>query len=276
VGFPGFNITHEYTDALFDSEVDCIYVATPIATHYMLVKNAIQSGKNVICEKPLVVSLKQVLHLYSLADEKKVKLHQVLMYQHHKQYQKLKSFIARTDFGKLKRVYISFKIPHLNLSDIRYSSDMCGGALYDVGFYPISLAISLFPMASFVSSVLTTEDGYDVDLAGSAIMKCNDIIIDLSWAIGSCYENLITLDYSQNRVLFERIFSKPETLDVNAKIFDNFGGWEIENIGEDDQFANMFINLLGDEVSPSSTDVDRLVSVKTIEILEMIKSKNKQ
>ena len=68
-----YGIKKTYTDnekMMVDPDVDTVYVAVPNFLHYEIAKEALEHGKNVICEKPFVESTEQAKELKRLADEK--------------------------------------------------------------------------------------------------------------------------------------------------------------------------------------------------------------
>jgi predicted dehydrogenase len=64
--YPDVALTTNYQD-LLDSDVDAIAIATPVKTHYALVKQALLAGKHVLVEKPLTANVRQAAELVALA-----------------------------------------------------------------------------------------------------------------------------------------------------------------------------------------------------------------
>ncbi len=80
----GFAVTHEienaygsYEELLKDTEIDVVYVGSINPQHLTLAKMAINLGKNVLCEKPMGMNLKETQELVQLAREKKIFLMEV-------------------------------------------------------------------------------------------------------------------------------------------------------------------------------------------------------
>lgn len=229
-----------------------VYIATPISTHYNLIELALLNGKNVICEKPVCVEIEKLNYLYDLAKDKKLALNQVLMYKYHKAYDYLKKIIDTKAYGTLVSVESSFKIPHLHPSDIRYNKAMLGGAKYDVGFYPLSLAFLLSDKVTLLESSSWTDPKLQVDLKGGALFDCNGFVFKSMWSIGSDYENYVKLKFDTNiELVINRFFSKPHDYVVTAEISNYYEQGQVV-IGSDDQFLNMFENYLS---SKDSIDV---------------------
>lgn len=260
------NFVDNISDVLNDDNVDFIYIATPISTHYQYSKQALAKGRNVICEKPITVTTAELDELYQIAKETNCNLYQVEMYKYHKQFQKLKEVLTSGVYGELKQATFSFKIPHFSQADIRYDPAQAGGALYDVGFYPISAAMTLFPTAQLEYSTLRSEPSYKVDLQGLALFTVGEqTLIDCQWSIGSCYENKIMFDFSTHRIVVERAFSKPHTLKTTIQIYSSSGEQIVIETGCDDQFLNMFSYLAIDKATTRELAESTRRTIKTIE-----------
>lgn len=65
--YPSARCASDVTDLFHDSELDAVAIATPVGTHYDLVKRALNNGKHVLVEKPLAASVAQAEELVELA-----------------------------------------------------------------------------------------------------------------------------------------------------------------------------------------------------------------
>ncbi len=99
--YPEVEFTGDYREVLRSGEVDAVVVATPGKTHREIAGAALESGKDVLCEKPLAVSSAECRELNSLAGRKK----RVLMVGHIFMYnagiQKIKQYIESEKMGKV-------------------------------------------------------------------------------------------------------------------------------------------------------------------------------
>ena len=78
---------------LNSTEVDVVYIATPIGVHFSLAKQAIEAGKHVWCEKPLTCRYIDTQTLVSLAEERGKVLTESFMYLYHSQFHRVKRFV---------------------------------------------------------------------------------------------------------------------------------------------------------------------------------------
>ena len=137
------NVKVRSLDSNIGPKIRWVYIATPISTHYDLACKFLNLGKNVICEKPLSDSPNMAMRLFDIAKKNMVVLQEVCMYKHHRQYAHLQSLVEQKREA-IKTFSAQFTIPHLARDNFRYQRQLGGGALRDVGFYPISIISSLF------------------------------------------------------------------------------------------------------------------------------------
>jgi predicted dehydrogenase len=94
---------------LEDKNIKAVVIATPIDTHYELVKKVLLSGKSVLSEKPLVLKLKEALELEKIADKKKLLLLTEFTYTFSKAVEKAKKIIDSGAIGKIESMELSLK-----------------------------------------------------------------------------------------------------------------------------------------------------------------------
>ena len=111
--------------------------STPPKEHFLTSKLILNSGFNLIVEKPICVSNLQYSILKKIADKKGLFLFENMMYFFSKQFLILNKEIERLD--QFKKIDIVFSIPNFNHNSFRKSYEIENSLLYDVGCYPISL-----------------------------------------------------------------------------------------------------------------------------------------
>lgn len=238
---------------LADPDVDAVYVATPISSHFEYATAALEAGKHVLCEKPLAQFLSQAKDLVALADRKGLLLGEMAMYRYHQQYLALRNLIAdKASAGeRLLGLRARFSIPDLSPGDIRYRADMGGGALLDVGYYPLSLIVSLLGWPDDVSTCGFVSPELGVDLSGQAFMRFGSVGAQCFWAIGATYANEVEISFSRSTYAVPRAFSKPpEFVTQIARTEPNGQQGDPLIIPGDDQFCN----ILAEFVSAMRTD----------------------
>lgn len=113
--YPDIDTTSDFSTILKRRDVDAVAIATPAASHYAIVKEALLSGKDVLVEKPLALTEDEGKELVCLADER----HRILMVNHilryHPAVKKLKQLLLKGALGKIHYIYSS----RLNMGKLR-------------------------------------------------------------------------------------------------------------------------------------------------------------
>jgi Predicted dehydrogenases and related proteins len=160
--------------------VDIVYVASPNGLHYQQVMTLLKGGKHVICEKPIFITLKELERAYRLAEEQHVFLFQAIRNIQTPVFKKLKEELHRAgtlrsavlqliQYSSRYDLYLEGKVTNI------FSSQFAGGALEDLGVYPLSAAIALFgPPADSAYYPVMLSSG--VDGSGTLVLKYKDFV----------------------------------------------------------------------------------------------------
>ena len=230
---------------LNSTEVDVVYIATPIGVHFSLAKQAIEAGKHVWCEKPLTCRYIDTQTLVSLAEERGKVLTESFMYLYHSQFHRVKKFV--NDSKGVYSVICRFGIPALDRPGFRNSSELCGGALWDVATYTVSALLPLFPnqQVKVIFSEMLTKKGLQVDNEGRAVLRFSQgPTAYLEWGVGVAYKNEIDLWAKDSSFFTDKIFSKPKDYRPQYQIRDLNGNESLENGEQSEQFIDMFHHFL--------------------------------
>ncbi len=139
---------------LDDSDVQAVYVATPHACHPEAVRAALDAGRAVLCEKPLAVDPATVAALHAHARDREVPLVEGWMYRAHPQLERALALVRGGAIGELERLESGFCFA-ADVPDTHRLRDpgLGGGAILDVGGYPVSLAMRV------AAAVAPDDDG---------------------------------------------------------------------------------------------------------------------
>jgi D-xylose 1-dehydrogenase (NADP+, D-xylono-1,5-lactone-forming) len=129
-----------YEALLADPDIDVIYNPLPNHLHAQWSIKAMQAGKHVLCEKPLALTLAEIDAMAAAAHEHGRVLAEAFMYRHHPQTLKVKQLVDGGAIGRLQLIRGAFTFNIAQEDDIRLKPEMGGGAIWDVGCYPISYA----------------------------------------------------------------------------------------------------------------------------------------
>lgn len=158
-------------EAMFaDPEIDVVYISLPNSLHAEWTVKAADAGKHVVCEKPIVPTLPELDRIEDAAARNGVTIFEAFMYLHHPQTLTVRRMLAEGRVGKLQliRSWFSFYLPPEQSSNIRLRPELAGGAHWDVGVYPNSLAITMVdapPLDVWAQQVMG-ETGVDVSMIG--------------------------------------------------------------------------------------------------------------
>ena len=126
-----------YEGLLASPEVDAVYIPLPNTMHVEWAQRAIAAGKHVLCEKPLAMRAEEIDTLIAARDRSGLVVGEAFMVAHHPQWKHARSLIANGRIGRLVMVEGSFSYRNLDSSNIRNRRELGGGALRDIGVYPI-------------------------------------------------------------------------------------------------------------------------------------------
>ncbi|MDC3248389.1 aldo/keto reductase [Gammaproteobacteria bacterium] len=179
--------------------IDAIYIATPHSTHYEYCLSAIRNKKHILCEKPLTVNHLESMVLLNLAKESNVFLMEAFMYRTHPQTANIldslnvfqdskEEIIIESSFGFTAELSESHRLRNPMLG---------GGAILDVGCYPLSISklIAGRIQGELFSDPESIEasgriDSTGVDLQSTASLVFSDRIkAEISCAIDEEYSN---------------------------------------------------------------------------------------
>ena len=161
-GIKGFGSYEE----LVNSDVDAIYVATPHQAHCENTILALKAGKPVLCEKPFAVTAIQAKAMANAAKVNNLLLMEAMWTRYLPHIQKVRELMH--ELGEIHNVQADHgqSLLHINrLTDPNYA----GGALLDLGIYPVSFTYFVFGKPEKVTAKGVVENG--VDLQTSAIFE---------------------------------------------------------------------------------------------------------
>ncbi len=159
-----------YEQVIAAPDVDAIYVALPNHLHAEWTAAALRAGKAVLCEKPLCTSVAETEALLGVARESSSLLWEAFVFPFHEQFSRLVEAIQSAAIGDLREIQTNFYFRLRNRQNIRLSPDMYGGAVNDVGCYPVRLAQLLFGAAPTDVSAMVTWAPEGVDEETQAVL----------------------------------------------------------------------------------------------------------
>ncbi|MDP5169992.1 MAG: Gfo/Idh/MocA family oxidoreductase [Bacteroidia bacterium] len=166
------NAYDSYEALVADPEVDIVYVATPHTFHYDLTMMCIEAGKHVLCEKPMGINARQVQDMICAAREKQVYLMEGLWTYFLPVWKRIREWLDAGLIGDVRLFQADFSFLGTDDLDSRlYNPGLAGGALLDIGIYPIVMSYWLFGRNPIEVASLATLSSTGVDASSAYLFK---------------------------------------------------------------------------------------------------------
>ena len=162
-----------YQEMAEDPAVDLVYVATPHSHHYAHVKLCLEYGRNVLCEKAFMVNSSQAREVVRLAREKRLLLAEAIWTRYMPSRALIREAVDSGIIGEVTSLTanLGYVVKH---KERLIRSDLGGGALLDLGVYPVNFALMVFGDDYEEVSADAVLSGEGVDLQNSITLKWKD------------------------------------------------------------------------------------------------------
>ncbi len=153
-----------YQALIEDPGIDALYIPLPNSLHAQWTIAALRAGKPVLCEKPLCGTLADTEQVLAVARQTGTLLWDAFVFPFSEQMRRIATLVSDGAIGGLAEIQSSFHFRVGRPDDIRMSADLQGGALLDVGCYPVRLAQELFGPRHLSAWAASEPGGQGVDL----------------------------------------------------------------------------------------------------------------
>ena len=162
-----------YQEMAEDPAVDLVYVATPHSHHYAHVRLCLEHGRNVLCEKAFMVNSSQAREVVRLAREKRLLLAEAIWTRYMPSRALIREAVDSGIIGEVTSLTanLGYVVKH---KERLIRSDLGGGALLDLGVYPVNFALMVFGDDYEEVSADAVLSGEGVDLQNSITLKWKD------------------------------------------------------------------------------------------------------
>jgi predicted dehydrogenase len=154
-----------YEELFKDEEIDIVYIATPHVSHAELSINAMKNGKHVLCEKPLGLNVNEARRMIETSKRTNLFFMEALWTRFNPTFVEVLKRIKNDEIGEVNHINadFAFKSNH-SLESRVYNLALGGGAILDIGIYPVFLAYALLgnPEKITASSIFQEETGADI------------------------------------------------------------------------------------------------------------------
>ena len=161
-----------YEELIDDPDVEAIYNPLPNHLHVPWSIRAAEAGKHVLCEKPIALSAAEARELLAVRDRTGVQIGEAFMVRTHPQWLAVKQLVDDGRIGELRLAVGHFSYFRRDPTDIRSRREWGGGALLDIGCYPITLSRWLFGAEPIsVAGQIDRDPDFDVDRLSSGLLR---------------------------------------------------------------------------------------------------------
>tara|TARA_B100000575_G_C23043232_1_gene600466 strand:+ start:136 stop:1074 length:939 start_codon:yes stop_codon:yes gene_type:complete len=130
---------HSYENLMRREDIDAIYISTLNNTHVDLIKQISKFGKKILCEKPVSLSLEDLIELNNLFNKEDIQFYEAIAYYSHPQTSEITSILEKYSLGEIKSIECNFGFKaRFKPTSRLFDKSLGGGSIFDLGCYPIS------------------------------------------------------------------------------------------------------------------------------------------
>lgn len=196
-------VHRDYRALLADPGIDLVYVATPPATHAALAHQIAAAGKHALIEKPFALDAAEAEQMLYHARTRGVQLFEAMHAPHHLLFGEIAGIVAGGSLGRIRRASAGFAtIIAEDAGEFRWDPALGGGALMDLGVYPMALCRALFGEAFEVDSV-DVAPRRGVDARMSAALRFGDIAVTIGCSMVDPFDAWLCIEGDKGRLVVD-------------------------------------------------------------------------
>lgn len=197
-----------YEELLTRDDVDAVYLPLPVMLHAEWITRALSAGKHVLAEKPMTGDHDTTVRLLDQARAAGLVLMENFMFLRHTQHARVRELLDT--IGQPRYFSSTFTIPPKPPGDIRYHPDTGGGALLDIGVYPLLAALRfLGPDLQVTGATVRVRE---VVLGGNVLLHTPDgVAAHVAFGMEHAYRASYEFAGSTGTLATDRVFTPPAT-----------------------------------------------------------------
>lgn len=212
-----------YEELLGDRDIEAVYIPLPNHLHAEWTIAAAEAGKHVMCEKPMAMTSAQAREMIAACESAGVKLMEAFMYRHHPLWEATRLLIEQGVIGELTVVDSVFSYFNDDPHNIRNIREAGGGALYDIGCYPVNVSRMLFGSEpTEVKSSVRRDETMGIDTVVSAILRFGEGTATFVCSTRMEPDQSVDIYGTEGRLKVEIPFNIPP--DRPTRLFETRGG----------------------------------------------------
>jgi predicted dehydrogenase len=223
-----------YQEMLESGQVDAVYISLPNHLHAEWSIRAMHAGVHVLCEKPFALTLDEVDKMIETSQATGRVLAEAFMYRHHPQTKIVGDFVRSGELGEVTTIMGAFHFAMPGRENVRLVPEWGGGALWDIGVYPMSYAQYIFggPPEEVFGMQWLGDSGVDEIFSGQmryasgafAQLSCSFLtpfhtFVEITGTKGRLYLNrpFVGMDEGEGQATFTPEEGDPKVLTVPEK-----------------------------------------------------------
>jgi len=197
----------DYQELVESDDVDVVYNPLPMSLHAEWTIAALKAGKDVLCEKPFAANADEAGEMVKVASAEGRKLGEAFHHLYHPLFAHLRDQLASGCIGDLRRVESVFNVP-VDRSDFRWDYAAAGGALMDLGCYPVSSIRRIVGQEPTVVSATAVEGPKGIDASLQAELAFESgVTAHLSTSMEAEFETRLSIEGTQGRIVVTNPFA---------------------------------------------------------------------
>lgn len=260
-----------YEALVADPDVDIIYIATPHPQHVSAAKLALNAGKHILVEKPFTLNAAEAAEINDLARDKGLVALEAMWTRFLPHMRRIREIIAAGTIGDIRSITADHcqKLPDDPKHRLN-ALDLGGGALLDLGIYPISFAWDILGKpASILAAATFRETGADAQVATIFHYTSGAVFSSVS-ASDSAGPNRASVVGTNGRIEIDRVWYSPTTFrvyDAENTLLETFDG-SVAGRGMQYQAEEaerlVSVGLISGQIMPSSQSVQIMMTLDEI------------
>ena len=187
----GADACDDFDKAVNRDDVDGVYIATPHTSHVEYAIKAMELGKSVLCEKPVGVTAKEAGKMINTAKSKDVYFCEAMWTWFSDVALTVKKWVGDKEIGDITDVEINYAFPGILMpkSSRLLKPETAGGAILDIGIYPITYCYNLFGYPKNITCNGEIKNG--IDIAETVVLEYDSFKCTLNMSLCKLKENCI-------------------------------------------------------------------------------------
>jgi len=264
-----------YAELLADADVDLVYIALPPSEHVGWSIAALEAGKHVLCEKPFSMDAAGARRAAAAAERAGLRLIEAFHDHYHPMIRELQRFLASGELGAISAIKAVFTADNpFSPTSIRHVPELGGGALMDLGCYPVHWLRALGGAEPDVVSARAVLNELGADLVIDATLAFDrgplvgaEAMLHASMAPGVPFDASIVITGERGQLRAENVVLPHKGHSLTSDVGGVVRSWTVAGRETYDHELDAVARAIGTG-EPAATEVSD--SVATMEVIDAI------